>query len=87
MQLSVVKAFADYPHGKSPEVRWSSHVVADACCSVPAPKRRSESSNRCSAPTFPVVGFYGYGEIGPPESSDSVSRFHNETFVSLILGT
>jgi hypothetical protein len=36
---------------------------------------------------FPVVGFYGYGEIGPPESSDCVSKYHNETFVSLILGT
>ena len=34
----------------------------------------------------PICGFYGYGEIGPP-TTDDPSQFHNETFISLIMGT
>ncbi len=34
----------------------------------------------------PVCGFYGYGEIGPLKGSEAGSRFHNETFVTLLLG-
>ncbi len=34
----------------------------------------------------PICGFYTYGEIGPL-LSNSVSQFHNETFVTLLLGS
>ena len=36
-------------------------------------------------PNLPFVGFYAYGEIGQFEDSKP-SRFHNETFVSLLIG-
>ncbi len=36
-------------------------------------------------PDISVGGFYGYGEIAPVEKGE-LSRFHNETFVTLILG-
>ncbi|MBF0289895.1 MAG: FIST C-terminal domain-containing protein [SAR324 cluster bacterium] len=36
-------------------------------------------------PELKVFGFYGYGEIAPIQM-DNPSRFHNETFVSLLLG-
>ena len=35
---------------------------------------------------LPICGFYSYGEFGPAASGGR-SRFHNETFVTLILGT
>lgn len=34
----------------------------------------------------PIVGFYAYGEIGPLERGGA-ARFHNHTFVSLLLGS
>ena len=36
-------------------------------------------------PDLPVAGFYTYGEIGPL-GRNKPARFHNETFISLILG-
>jgi hypothetical protein len=33
-----------------------------------------------------VGGFYGYGEISP-RIGKSKTKFHNETFVTLLLGT
>ncbi|MCZ6528374.1 MAG: FIST C-terminal domain-containing protein, partial [Candidatus Dadabacteria bacterium] len=32
-----------------------------------------------------VTGFYAYGEIGPLRPN-TPSRFHNETFISLLIG-
>ena len=84
---SVEKAFGDYPHGKSPEVA----LVFSCCCRRLLLGTRTKEEigivESVLGSEFPVVGFYGYGEIGPPESSERVSRYHNETFVSLILGT
>lgn len=37
------------------------------------------------APDVPVCGFYAYGEIGPLQR-DAASQFHNETFVTVLLG-
>lgn len=37
-------------------------------------------------PSLPVAGFYTYGEIGPLQR-DKPSLFHNDTFVSLLIGT
>ena len=36
--------------------------------------------------SIPMCGFYGYGEIGPAASGSGHSQFHNETFVTLLLG-
>ena len=35
---------------------------------------------------MPLAGLYCYGEIGPV-AGDGTSRFFNETFVTLLLGT
>jgi hypothetical protein len=37
-------------------------------------------------PDIPIFGFYAYGEISPLNKNQP-SRFHNETFLSLLLGT
>lgn len=39
-----------------------------------------------SFPNLKTIGAYGFGEIGPLKKG-SPSRYHNETFISLILGT
>jgi hypothetical protein len=84
---SVEKAFTGYPHGKSPEVA----LVFSCCCRRLLLGTRTKEEigivESVLGSGFPVVGFYGYGEIGPPETRDRVSKYHNETFVSLILGT
>ena len=36
---------------------------------------------------LPVSGFYGYGEIGPALEDVSTDHFHNETFVTILLGS
>ena len=36
-------------------------------------------------PELPVIGFYTYGEIGPLGRAKP-SRFHNETFINLLIG-
>jgi hypothetical protein len=38
-----------------------------------------------SFPDLPVAGFYTYGEIGPL-MRDRPARFHNETFVNVVMG-
>ena len=43
-------------------------------------------SLKSSFPDLPVTGFYTYGEIGPLCKGKPV-RYHNETFLSLLLGT
>ncbi|MDG2260755.1 MAG: FIST C-terminal domain-containing protein [Actinomycetota bacterium] len=84
---SIEKAFADYPHGKSPEVA----LIFSCCCRrLLLGTRTNEESDIVETvlgTDLPVAGFYGYGEIGPPNATDGVSKDHNETFVSLILGT
>jgi len=37
-------------------------------------------------PDLKVIGGYGFGEVAPV-NRDKTSRFHNETFVSLLIGT
>jgi hypothetical protein len=84
---SIVRAFADYPHGKTPTA-----ALLFSCASrkLMLGSRTGEEVGIVESvigSQVPVVGFYGYGEIGPLETADRVSKFHNETFVSLILGT
>jgi hypothetical protein len=86
-RASIKKAFAGYPHGKRPEA-----ALFFSCAS-----RRDLLGTRTGEEfgiigplignEVPVCGFYGYGEIGPRDRSDTASRFHNQTFVSLIIGT
>ncbi|MDB2392063.1 FIST C-terminal domain-containing protein [Acidimicrobiaceae bacterium] len=84
---SVEKAFADYPHGKSPEAA----LIFSCCCRRLLLGTRTKEEFDIVATVLgsdlPVAGFYGYGEIGPPDSSEGLPVYHNEVFVSLILGT
>ena len=83
-KMSVISAKTDYP-GSKPSI---------AICFTCAARKQvlgTRVEEECqvlknSFPDLPVAGFYTYGEIGPL-NRDKPSRFHNETFLSLLLGT
>jgi hypothetical protein len=84
---SISRAFADYPHGKTPAAAL---LFSCAARKVLLGTHTSEEIGIVEGVIgshIPICGFYGYGEIGPLNTKDPASKFHNETFVSLILGT
>ena len=86
-KTSIEKAFANYPHGKTPEAAL---MFLCSCRRLLLGTRTGEECDVVGSvlgPDIPVIGFYGYGEIAPVGSAGGVSKYHNETFVSLILGT
>ena len=80
---SVNSSMTDYP---------GSNPTAALCFSCAARKQvlgtrveEEYDAFKQNFPDLPVVGFYTYGEIGPLKK-DNPTRFHNDTFVNLILG-
>jgi len=84
---SVRKAFADYPHGKTPAAALFFSCAARKLLLGTHTGEEMAIVESVFGSQVPVCGFYGYGEIGPLDTKDPTSKFHNETFVSLILGT
>ena len=83
---SVGKAFADYPHGKTPAAALLFSCAARKLLLGTGTGKEIGIVKSVIGAEVPVCGFYGYGEIGPANTKDPASKFHNETFVSLILG-
>jgi hypothetical protein len=86
-RASVEKAFADYPHGKTPAAAL---MFSCAARKIMLGTRTGEEigiAQSVIGEQIPICGFYGYGEIGPLSSHDPISKYHNETFITLILGT
>jgi len=86
-RASIKKAFAGYPHGKTPEAALFFSCAARRILLGTRTKEEFGIIGSVIGDEVPVCGFYGYGEIGPRDRSDEASRFHNETYVSLIIGT
>jgi hypothetical protein len=84
---SISKAFTDYPHGKTPTAALIFSCAARKLLLGTHTGEEIGIVQSVIGSQVPVCGFYGYGEIGPLDTKDPVSKFHNETFVSLILGT
>jgi hypothetical protein len=85
-KTSIQNAFAKYPHGRRPE---AAVIFSCSCRRLLLGTRTGEEYEVVRSvlgPDIPIIGFYGYGEIAPAGSAD-MSKYHNETFVSLILGT
>ena len=83
-KMSVNSAFTVYP-GSHPSVA----VIFTCCMRKHVLGTRVVEEYEILKNNFPdllVAGFYTYGEIGPL-NRDKPSRFHNETFLSLLLGT
>jgi hypothetical protein len=86
-RASIKKAFAGYPHGKKPDAALFFSCASRRDLLGTRTKEEFGIIGSVIGDEVPVCGFYGYGEIGPRDRSDEASRFHNETFVSLIIGT
>ncbi len=86
-RASIQKAFAGYPHGKTPDAALFFSCAARKLLLGTRTTEEFGIIESVIGTEVPVCGFYGYGEIGPRDTSDETSRFHNETFVSLIIGT
>lgn len=86
-KASIAKAFADYPHGKTPAAALMFSCAARKLMLGTRTGEEVGIVESVIGPDIPVCGFYGYGEIGPLNIHDPVSKYHNETFISLILGT
>ena len=84
---SISKAFVDYPHGKTPAAALIFSCAARKLLLGTHTGEEIDIVQSVIGSQVPVCGFYGYGEIGPLDTKDPASKFHNETFVSLILGT
>ncbi len=84
---SIEKAFADYPHGKTPDAALFFSCAARKLLLGTRTTEEFAIIESVIGKDIPVCGFYGYGEIGPRDTNDETSKFHNETFVSLIMGT
>jgi hypothetical protein len=86
-RASIKKAFAGYPHGKKPEAALFFSCASRRDLLGTRTKEEFDIIGPVIGNEIPVCGFYGYGEIGPRDRSDEASRFHNQAFVSLIIGT
>jgi hypothetical protein len=80
---SINSSMSDYP-GSRPSVAL--------CFSCAARKRvlgtrvgEEYQAYKSNFPELPVIGFYTYGEMGPL-SIGKPARFHNETFINLLIG-
>jgi len=85
-RASIEKAFAGYPHGKKPEGALFFSCASRRDLLGTRTKEEFGIVGQVIGSEVPVCGFYAYGEIGSRNRSDE-ARFHNQTFVSLIIGT
>ncbi len=84
---SIRKAFAGYPHGKTPAAALVFSCAARKMLLGTHTGEEIDIVKSVLGSQVPVCGFYGYGEIGPRDNDDPESKYHNETFVSLVLGS
>lgn len=84
---SVAKAKQGFPEDKSPEAAVFFSCAARKLLLGTRTVEEMRIVKEELADPIPLCGFYGYGEIGPIRGGSSDSQFHNETFVSLLLGT
>lgn len=84
-ERSILTALSAYP-GRTPECGFFVSCAARQELLGTRTPNELRTVRRVIGPSLPLFGFYGYGEIGPLEPQGR-AYFHNETFVSLVLGT
>jgi hypothetical protein len=83
---ALARASADFPTGSTPEAAL---LFSCAVRQFLLGSRTQEEARLARAgygPSMPLAGMYCYGEIGPIEGT-TTSRFFQESFVALLLGT
>lgn len=81
---SVRKALVDYP-GKSPSVAMMFSCTGRKIVLGTRTREEIGGARKELGRAIPMTGFYTFGEIGPV-SSHTRSRYHNTTFVTVLVG-
>ncbi|MDM8535609.1 FIST N-terminal domain-containing protein [Desulfobacterales bacterium HSG17] len=84
---SVEMALANYPGDQKPEAGIFFSCTARKILLGTQTRKEHEILMDKFGDDFQLIGFYGYGEIGPNLTGQSDSKFHMESFVSLLIGT
>ncbi|WP_341527801.1 FIST N-terminal domain-containing protein [Nostoc sp. UHCC 0302] len=84
-QASSITALNNYP-GVKPEAAIFFSCVARRQLLGTKTQEEYQNAKQSLASSLPMCGFYSYGEISPIDLVGQ-TQFHNETFVTLILGT
>ncbi|MFI5227093.1 MAG: FIST signal transduction protein [Candidatus Limnocylindrales bacterium] len=83
---AVARARADFPAGSSPEAALVFSCMVRKYVLGTRTKVEAEMARAEFGPAVPLAGLYCTGEIGPV-TDGGPSRFLNETFVTVLLGT
>lgn len=85
-KVSVARARDSYPDGKTPSAALSFSCSGRKLLLGTRTEQEYEILRQELGFDIPVVGFYGYGEIGPGFEDENSCKFHNETIVTVLLG-
>jgi hypothetical protein len=83
---ALARATAEFPAGSEPEAALIFSCSVRKFLLGSRTRVEAELARSALGPTMPFAGLYCYGEIGPVRGA-ATSRFLNETFVTLLLGT
>jgi hypothetical protein len=85
-EAALLRAKEGFPSGATPEAAMIFSCAVRKFLLGSKTKVEAELARSVFGPAFPMAGLYCYGEVGPVKGADT-SRFLNETFVALLLGT
>jgi hypothetical protein len=83
---ALVRAHAGFPDGARPEAALMFSCMIRKYLLGSRTKDEAEMAREVLGPSMPLVGLYCAGEIAPT-GGETTSRFLNETFVTVLLGT
>jgi hypothetical protein len=85
-KAALVRAGAEFPSGSRPEAALIFSCAVRKFVLGSRTQVEAELARSVYGGSMPIAGMYCYGEIGPVRGAPT-SRFLNETFVTLLLGT
>ena len=85
-EAALERTSAEFPAGARPEAALIFSCAVRRYLLGSRTKVEADLARKVYGPSLPIAGLYCYGEIGPVRGTGS-SRFFNETFTTLLLGT
>ena len=85
-EAALHRATADFPDGARPEAALIFSCAVRRFLLGSRTRVEAELARSVYGTSMPIAGLYCFGEIGPVRGTGS-SRFFNETFTTLLLGT
>jgi len=85
-ESALERTTAQFPAGARPEAALIFSCAVRRYLLGSRTKVEADLARKVYGPSMPIAGLYCYGEIGPVRGTGS-SRFFNETFTTLLLGT